>query len=209
MRSFFGAALAVALTLSFASTASAQIYKYTDSDGNAVYTDSLAELPSSRRSYYAERRRKLEAARRELERTVGKEELERREAEKKKEELRRKKMDEAERARRMAIIDAQLKRYKKAAAQEKTNRKQWQARVATARSNLKRYVAEYKKAKDQYTGLAIRSSHTLLPGQAKTRDDAKKKMKALEASIDATIEELEVRIPAEAKKAGVPPGWIR
>lgn len=189
--------------------ASAQIYKYKGADGTVVYTDSMGELPADRRAYYNERRRRLEAERQALERQLGTEEVQRREAEKQKAELMRKKMDEAERKRRLAAIEARLRKYKKSAQTERAAKTYWQNRVKEARARLKTALADFNKAKDEYTALAMQAPHTLFPGQAKTRDQAKAKMDALEATIDATIEALEVTIPLEARKAGIPRGWIR
>ena len=40
-------------------------------------------------------------------------------------------------------------------------------------------------------------------------DDALALMKRLEPQIDATINEINVKIPQEARRAGIPPGWLR
>ena len=75
------------MAASFALTANAQIYKYTDKDGNSVYTDKLSQLPPARRDHYHRIKRVQDQQERLLENRLGKEEYERRKLEEQRKRL--------------------------------------------------------------------------------------------------------------------------
>ena len=189
--------------------ANAGVYKYVKPDGTVVYTDSLAKLPPERRRHYNKKIAARKEARQQLEREIGKEELSRREAERQKEALARKNLDAAERAKQMAKIQAQIEAYRKRSRGRDHAKKAWKARMQQARAKLDRLLARFEQVQTEYLSIAIRPMHTLLPGQAKKRDDAKKELARLEVEIDAAIVEVEETIPEQARREGVPPGWLR
>lgn len=195
--------------LSFSPDAEAQIYKYAKPDGSVVYTDSLSELPSDRRAYYNQRRAELEAKARDEEAAMGAEEAERRRLEREKAALMEAEMAEAERRERIAAMDAQLARYRSDKRKSDVDKANWQRRMKTARDQLARMLAKFKEKQREWTSLATKPNYTLLPGQGEKQDQLAKELKALEIAIDAQIEIVEVEIPEAARKAGVPPGWLR
>jgi uncharacterized protein DUF4124 len=199
----------IAGSLSLGSPAGAEIYKYKNKNGTVIYTDNLAQLPPEMREFYNKQREEREEKRRQLEKAVGREELERREAEAKKAELQRAQLEEAERQRRIAAIDAQLKLYQAKDKERESQKTMWQRRMKTAKDRLEKELADYKKVSEEYENIAIKPSFTLLPGEAEAMEKAKEQMMQLEAAIDKDVLEIEVTIPEEARKAGVPPGWIR
>jgi chromosome segregation ATPase len=189
--------------------AQAQIFKYTKADGTTGYTDKLSDLPKDRRAYYNELLRKREQERQALESRVGRDELLRREAEAERLRVEQARMDEAERSRQLAAISARLAEYKAREAARAADEKDWRDRVKAAKARLSRLLADFRAAESAYQAIAIQPMHTLLPGQGQKRDEALAAMKALEPQIDAAVEEVEVKIPTEARRAGVPPGWLR
>ena len=64
-------------------------------------------------------------------------------------------------------------------------------------------------AQEKYNGLATRANFTLLPGQAEEMEQAQKDTERLEGELDQVIQEIQFNIPEEARKAGIPPGWLR
>lgn len=199
--------LAVAIAL--AKPASADMFKYTRSDGTVVYTDQLAELPPERRVYYNQQIQQREAARSEQERALGKEELERREAERKRAELQQRAENDAERIKRMAEIDARLEVYAQREKQRQAQRDQWKGRQQAAKKKLGELLKEFRETQQKHGELAMRADFTLLPGQAKEKAGMQERLAQLEKEIDATIYELDVKLPEDARKAGIPPGWLR
>ncbi|MEQ8275240.1 MAG: hypothetical protein RMA76_43365 [Deltaproteobacteria bacterium] len=203
-------ALLVAFGFSLLSAgASAQVYKFKKKDGTIVYTDSLAQLPSERRAYYnnlerdrAERLRKIEKAR-------GKDSVESERMKAERQRLLQAKIEEEERQRRIQAIDLQLEHIRERRKARAQTEEFWRNRVKSARQRLKAALAEFDKEQKTYNAIAIKGGYGLLPGQQKQMDDAKKKMDALEKEIDELNHELTVAIPEEARKASVPPGWIR
>lgn len=189
--------------------ADADIYKYKKPDGTVTYTNSLADLPVERRRYYNQRKQEQEAKRAQLERKIGKDELARREAEAQRERLLRDKAKQAEAQAQLAELDARIAAWKTKSRQRDEVKTKWQNRLAGAKQKLETALAEFKEAEGTYQSIAMKASHTLFPGQAQQRDEALKKMTELEVVIDALIEEIEVTIPDEARKAGIPPGWLR
>jgi chromosome segregation ATPase len=196
-------------SLALPSAAFADLFKYTKKDGSVVYTENLAEVPADRREFYQQRIAEREAERRALESSVGKEELERREAEAERARIERQAADDAERAQRLAQLDAQLRAYAEKHKKLDASKSQWQGRMRSAKAKLAQLLKEFQDTQAKHGSLAFRASHTLLPGQAEQQEQLAAKLKDLEQQIDAMIVEVEETIPDEARKAGVPPGWIR
>jgi chromosome segregation ATPase len=203
------ALLALPLALAFPGAAWGEIFKYKKADGTVVYTDSLAELPRERREHYNQKIAERELARRELEAAIGKEELARREAEAKRAEAERQAQDEKLRAERLAAFDAQIAAYKKRDQARQEQKKTWQQRLRTATTKLGQLLQEFRQKQERWSELATRASFTLLPGQNEERARLEKELASLEAQIDALIVEIDETIPEEARKAGIPPGWLR
>lgn len=189
--------------------AGAQIYKYTKGDGTVVYTDSLAELPPERRAHYNRLEREAEQRRKAQENMLGKEEVERREAEAERKRLQQAQMAEAERQRRLASIEATLKRIRERRAEKAGRKAAWQKRMKEAKAKLQEKLEEFRKTQEEYKGLATKADFALFPGQGKKKEELRKKVARLEQEVDALIREVYVVIPEDARKAGVPPGWIR
>jgi len=193
----------------FAPAAEAQVYKYVKSDGTIVYTDRLGDLPADRQRHYNQLERERQATRERLERELGKEELERREAEQKAEALRRQQANAAQNARELAEIQARIDLYKRRAEEREAQKAVWQTRLRLAKEKLADLLRKFREAQERYNGIALKPMHTLLPGEAEERENARKAVEALEPQIDRTIQEIEIDIPESARKAGVPPGWLR
>lgn len=192
-----------------AEAAEAQIYKYERSDGSVVYTDSLAELPNDRRAYYNRRQAEFDAQAREEEAALGAEEAERRRLERERAELAAKEIAEAERRERMAALDAQLARYRHQKLAAAADERRWRDRMKQARSQLQNLLAQFRKKQEEHQNLAMKPDFTRLPGEAQKQENLARELKTLEAAVDAQIELVEVKIPEEARRARVPPGWLR
>lgn len=189
--------------------AEAQIYKYTKGDGSVVYTDSLSELPNERRAYYNRRQAELDAQAREEESVLGAEEAERRRLERERAEIAAQEMAEAERQQRMAALDAQLSRYRNQKKADAADEARWKQRMKVARDQLHKMLADFRKKQAEHTNLAMKPDFTRLPGEAQKQEALARELKTLEAAIDQQIELVEVKIPEEARRARVPPGWLR
>jgi hypothetical protein len=209
MRRWLFALSSAAVLFAFAPDASAQIYKYKKKDGTVVYTDSLAQLPDERRAYYNRLEQERERQRQEQMRSLGKEEFERRENERKLEELQRQELDEQERQRRAAAINAVLEQIKERQRERDSSQSVWRNKAAEARKKVDGLLAEFNTTQETYQNLATKASFTLLPGQQQEMLELKEKVDKLEKELDLAIEYLEFGLPEEARKAGVPPGWIR
>jgi archaellum component FlaC len=195
--------------LGLTSTARAEIYKYIQSDGTVTYTDQLSQLPPERRAHYNRERERKEAERRELESRLGADGLKALEDQEAQEaELKRKIAAADEEARKQAL-EAQLKAIEASNQADSASEAQWKQRVQGARAELDTLLATFKRKQTEYSNIAIRVDFALLPGQAQKRDALRLELQALEKQIDAKIIEVEQTIPEAARKAGVPPGWIR
>lgn len=195
--------------LGAAGPAEAQIYKYTQGDGTVVYTDKLSDLPAAKRAHYNRQEEAAKKRREALVNMLGKEEVEKREAEAERARVQRADMAEAERKRRLDALDNQLELIRKRNADRDKVKEKWQKRIKQAKAKLQEKLQAFRKTQESYRALATKASYTLLPGQAKKRDDLKGQLTALEGEIDALVREIYVTIPDEARKAGIPPGWLR
>lgn len=206
-----GTTLAVILGLATSSTpAWAQdIFKYVKPDGTITFTDNLSQLPETVRAEYNRKIAERDQQRAEQERTLGKEEFARREAEAERAKLDRENLEAADRAARMAAIEERIQAFAAVDARRQADKRSWVERVRNARALIKKLFADFQQAEATYNDLGTRASFSLLPGQAEQLEEAKKKMDALVPQLDAAIKELEVKIPDDARKAGIPPGWLR
>lgn len=190
-------------------TADGQVFKYRKPDGTVVYTDKLSDLPKKRRAYYNKLLEEQKKKRRELEERIGKEELDRQEAERERRALVDQQIAAADRQRRIQEIDAQLEAIRKRRKTREDAKAAWANRMKNAHKRQADLLAEFRKTQKTYEAIAIKPSFTLFPGEAKKKEDLQKKLRQLEKELDATIHEVNVVIPTEARKAGVPPGWLR
>ncbi len=87
----------------------------------------------------------------------------------------------------------------------------WQQRMSRARQRLEAAEKRYHEL-DQRRNELLQSWGGPASGRLDTRTDAdsvEQEMKGVKSEIDAARNDLEVVIPEEARKAGVPPGWLR
>jgi chromosome segregation ATPase len=190
-------------------TAEAQIFKYKKGDGTVVYTDNLSQLPKERREHYnkllAEREKKKE----ELISAIGQEEYDRRAKEKEKADLEKQQMEEGERQARLASLNSVLAEMRDKKKARDASEASWRAKAKEAKEKVDRLLAEFNATQEKYLSLATKASFTLLPGQQEEMAELEKKLGELEAELDGAIEYLEFGLYEEARKAGIPPGWIR
>ncbi|MCB9646400.1 MAG: DUF4124 domain-containing protein [Deltaproteobacteria bacterium] len=189
--------------------AQAQVYKYTKGDGTVIYTDKLSDLPPQRRAHYAKLEEEAAERRRAQENMLGKDEVARREAEAEKKRLADAKLAAEERAKRMAEIDALLQDIDRRQAERDKKRGYWQERLKKANETLAEKLNEFRKTQEAYNAIAIKPAFTLFPGEAEQMEKLKAALVKLEAEVDAAIQERWVNLPEDARKAGVPPGWLR
>ena len=190
-------------------SARGEIYKFVKPDGTIVYTDNLAQLPSERRAHYNKLLEEADRRRRELESQIGKEELKKREMEAERGELLRKQAASRERARRLQAIDKELLAIREKRQAQEASKASWQKRVKDEKEKLEKLLKEFNETQETYRGLATKASFTLLPGQQEQMEAARVRLEELEREIDSSVELLSVTIPEEARKAGIPPGWLR
>ena len=192
-----------------AEASGSQIYKYRKKDGTVVYTDKLSDLPRSARAKYAKREAEEQKARARLEASLGKAEVARRESEaKRKAELARQ-IEQADAMRRRQELQALLARLNERDAKEAEREQRWRKRLADAKAEVERLYKEFQQTREAYDNLAVRIDYTLFPGQNKEKFKLRDRLEKLEKELDAALTELNDTIPTEARRAGVPPGWLR
>lgn len=200
-------ALVVVLLCWGSSDAAAEIFKYVKADGTVVYTDSLAQLPKERRIHYnkllAERKKAAEKVREE----VAEDEEAQRKAEAERARLRAE--ADARNAARLKAIDETIARLRAKSRAREAKKQEWQARISAVEKKLDDKLATFQKVQEEYKGLAIKVEYTLFPGGRQRKLELKDQLDELEKEIDGLIHELQVEIPEEARKAGIPPGWVR
>lgn len=201
------AALILALSAS-ATSAEAEIYTYKDKNGTLVFTDRLAELPVARRRYYnrkADERKRLEAQR---EKALGKTTYERERAEAAQRAAdERSAAQSAAAARNDALARAVASGQRRQATRD-AEKKRWQKRARGLRIRAHSLYQDYKKTKTAYDALAIRAEFSLYPAQRQEKARLHKRLEGLIKDLKTTLKEAE-QLPEQARKAGVPPGWIR
>ncbi|MEM1025899.1 MAG: DUF4124 domain-containing protein [Myxococcota bacterium] len=200
-------AFALALLFGVSSPASAEIFKYVKPNGTVVYTDSLAQLPKERRIHYNKLLAEREKAEREVRKEVAAEQEARRKAEAERRRLRAE--ADARNAARLREIDATIARLRAKNKVREEKKAEWRARIEATEKKLEARLVSFAKLQEEYTGLATKADFTLFPGGRQRKLELKAQLEALEKEIDGLINELQVEIPEAARKAGVPPGWVR
>ena len=204
--------IAVSAAVAFflhAAPSEAQVYKYETKDGTVAYTDSLAKLPPKRRAYYNKLEQEQQARLQKIEKSRGKSEVDRERMEEEKKRILAEKLQEEERRRRLEAIDVQLKAIRERRSAQSETETAWRSRIQDTKKALADALAAFDRERETYSAIAIKGGYGLLPGQHEQMVEAKKKMDALEAEIDRLNHELTVVIPEQARRASVPPGWLR
>ena len=173
------------------------------------YTDKLSQLPRERRAYYLRQQKAQEEERRKLEARIGKAEMQRRELEKKRKALEASQTQAAELAKRRQELTAQINAMDKARSAKLADKATWKKRMKEARAERDALLLAFQKKQKEYNELAIKPAFTLLPGEAKKKEAARKELQRLESELDAAIMDVQVNLPNQARKARVPPGWLR
>lgn len=194
-----GRALAlVALSTLLAQTALAsEIYRYTDEDGNEVFTNQFDALPKHWQEYYEKQGKKPTPEEVEKERARVKA-LQQEEA-----------LEE-----RLHAIDRRLEHSRSRSTDKATVTRHWQTRKWAAELRLERLKKEKKAAEHRANELTWLSAGSKRNGvltmkDANERNEALKRAKRLSKAIKALEHELNTVIPEEARKAGVDPGALR
>jgi chromosome segregation ATPase len=184
-----------------------QVYKYVKKDGTIVYTDRLSALPKERRRHYnrleAERARQAERVKSE----VASDEAARKAAEAERSRLRAE--ADARNEARLRALDAEIQRLRKKNEARDRVKAQWTQRYRQTKAELQETLAAFERTQQQYQELAIKAEFALFPGQKEEKFKLLDQLKALEARVDRLNHELTVAIPEQARKAGIPPGWVR
>jgi hypothetical protein len=210
-----GRSLAVAAVLALVGLAPAaraqdgEIYKYVKPDGTVVFTQSLAEVPTEKRKEYQKAQQARAEERERLERTLGKDEVQRREAEAARQRADREAQNAADREARLRAIEERLADGARQREAEDKLKQTWQQRMKAAKQRRAQLWVEYQKAKAEWEALAMRAPGTLFPGEAEARDAALERMKKLEPQLEEANADVVEKIPDEARRAGIPPGWLR
>lgn len=186
-----------------------QIFRYVQPDGTVAYTDQLSDLPKERRAYYNRLIAEQEKKNREVERKVQSEEEAIRQAERERAELARKQAAEKDLQRRLAAMDEAIESLRQRHRARNQAKEKWQRRLRAVQTELAQKLAEYRETKKEWQALAIRADFTLFPGEGEKKQALQAQMETLQKKVDALAHELNVVIPEEARKAGVPPGWLR
>ena len=195
--------------VSVCAPAQGQIYRFTKKDGSVSFTDKLSELPKARRTHYNRLARQQKEAEQRIRRSLGKDEMARRKVESERREIESSNLAAAERTRRLQSIESRLEGYRKRNKATAAKKVEWQKKMKKGRGELAQLYRAFRDVEKKYNSIGVRASFTLLPGQAQERVDAKKKMQELIPKIDAAIRKVQVELPEAARRAGVPPGWLR
>lgn len=201
-------ALPAALTAA-PGAAVAQVYKFTKANGTVVYTDKLSDLPPERRAHYARLEQEAAERKQAQENMLGKEEVARREAEAEKQRLAKAQLDEQERLRRMQELNRVLEDLDRRSQARDQQKRFWQDRLKRADETLAKKLAEFREAQEAHDAIAIKPAFSRFPGETEKLQELEAALVKLEAEVDAAIQERWVTLPEDARKAGVPPGWLR
>lgn len=185
------------------------VYKFARPDGVVVYTDRLVELPPEVRRRYAEEERARQARYDAWVREVGKNEAERRALEQERKALAEQRALDQAAAQRLRRLNQTLSRLKDKRRQQAQRREMWQARVRKLRRSLAEALAAHQKARKEFERIAIQPQHTRLPGQTQKMLKAQADMARHAKTMDRLTRTLTEALPEEARRAGVPPGWLR
>ncbi len=90
-------------------------------------------------------------------------------------------------------------------------RSEWKGRLGDWKDRLLEAKTQYRDLDREYKELLGRwGSLALAPGQDRLKaQQIEQRMKEVQKEIDEARNMIEVVIPEEARKAGVPPGWLR
>jgi hypothetical protein len=203
------ACLGLVALLVGASPAAAQVYKYRKKDGTVVFTDKLSDLPKERRAYYNRKKAKAKEKRRRARERMTPEERRAADLEAQRKKILAQELAARERRRRLEAIDAALAEYREKRSRKRQREAFWREKKAKAEARLEAALAEYREARKEWEALATRVGFSLLPGQRARKLELQEKLPKLEAAVDAANTYLTETLPEEARRAGVPPGWLR
>ncbi|MBX2810339.1 MAG: hypothetical protein KTR25_00955 [Myxococcales bacterium] len=199
----------VGMITTTAASAQGQIYSYTLPDGSIAYTDSLDRLPPKRRAFYnrqraeqATRQTRVQQNQTPAQRRATKRHAQRAKAAKKKQQQRR-------RQARQAAMQLALQQARQQTSKETQERAYWQEKKAHAKQQLDRAHNAYKVVHKEWQAIAIRAQFSLFPGEPTKRVELEKQLHRLKKEISEAQKYLSVTLPSEARKAGVPPGYLR
>jgi hypothetical protein len=172
----------------------AEVYKYVDKKGTVHYTDDPDQLPEPQRSKVL----------RELEEKIRKEQERRR-------KLKEQGLEDPEERLPPAPKPAPSGPHPATERLEsrKASKKAWEARADKARELVAKLE---KKCEDLKTERDINNRDRLTaarPGAGRRYRKALAAYQACQKALETARNYLEVELPEEARKAGVPPGWIR
>jgi chromosome segregation ATPase len=87
----------------------------------------------------------------------------------------------------------------------------WQRRVGAAKQRLAAAEQHYRELENRRTTLLGQwGTPAYAPPEARSEAERlAQEMRSVQKEIDDARNEVEVAIPEEARKAGVPPGWLR
>ena len=198
----------LALGLGLPKRADAQVYKYTRDDGVVVFTDKLSDLPPERRAYYSKKAKAAEDQRRRERARKAPEQLRREALEAQRAQLARKKLNkEAEQHRRREFEDMLREIRKEKEKQEQANQF-WREKKSEAEQALADALSRYNEALKEWESLAIKASFSLFPGQRVRLNKLQQALPQLAAAVEAANTYLTETLPAEARRAGIPPGVL-
>ncbi len=201
--------IVVASLLLAASKSEAQVYKYTNEKGVVVFTDKLSDLPPERRAHYNEREMAAKKRREQLARSRTPEQQRTAELEEERRKILESRVEEQQREARLAAIEQALRDIEETSKARAETKAYWQERKATAQRELQEALDRYREAVKEYEGLAIKVGFTLFPGQQNRLLELQALLPKLEADVDRANAFLTEALPEEARRAGVPPGWLR
>lgn len=101
--------------------------------------------------------------------------------------------------------------YSDALQQDEAKKAHWQQRMKYARQQLADAEQRYRQLEQQHKE-ALESAGSPATGRRQGRVDAERierEMVRAQQEIDDARNRIEVGLPDEARKAGVPPGWLR
>ena len=210
MKVFGFAALVLAVSLGGAAPAArAQVYKYKDADGTLVFTDRLSDLPPERRAYYNRKEAEAEKRRRAEERALSEQERRAVELEAERARVLAEETEAAQRRRRLAELDEALRAYRRQKAERAQRKAYWQEKRTQAETALNEALLAYRSAKKEWSGLATQAGFALFPGQQRRLQELQEALPKLAAAVETRNHYLSVTLPEEARRAGIPPGWLR
>jgi len=186
----FGAALIILPP----SPGRAEVYKYVDKKGTTHYTDDPDQLPEPQRSKVLQ----------ELEEKIKKEQERRRKLKEQGIEVPRERLPPAPRP-----VPSGPHPSAKRLESRKASKAAWEAKAEKARERvlkLEKKCAELETARDQSNRDRLTGAR---PGAGQRYHKALAVHRQCQRELENARKYLEVTLPEQARKAGVPPGWIR